>query len=56
MLITARENNVQLLGLKLANRIHNRRHFEKGKYPKECTDKKKGSVPNCRHMKKGRSP
>ena len=56
MLITARENDVWLLGLKLAERILICRHLEKGKYPKECTDEKRGSVLDCGHMEKGRKP
>ena len=56
MMITARENNIGLLGLKLAERIHACRHLKKGKYPKGCTDRKKAYVPGCRHMEKGMKP
>ena len=56
MLITARENDVSLLGLKLAERVLNCRHLEKGRYPKEYTNKKKGLIPKCGHMEKGIKP
>ena len=42
MLITARVNEIWLLGLKLAERILNCRHLVKGKYPENMQIRKRG--------------
>lgn len=40
----------------ITNEIQNRRHFEKGRYPKKWTYKLIVCLLGCRHIKKGNEP
>ena len=56
MLITARGNDICLLGLKITDRIPNHGHLEKRRYPNKWTEKLFVYYPECRHTVKGSVP